>query len=119
MKIVIEEIISRNMFPGLILGDPTQNLYNQSLEDMIADLGTRLPIHNLSRLEFRKLTDKYGTWGHITGVKIRIVEGWDNYEFSMILNFYQELEQLEKVIRDSIDSIDWRNNSYKWDIGDL
>lgn len=125
MKIRIEEIHSKNMFPGLIIGKPKDGHYEKSLKEMEDILGKDIPIHNISKTEWRQITKStgkefgYGSFGHITGVKIRIVEGYDNYDFSLIFNFYPELETLEEIVRNSIELIDWRNNSFKWDIGDL
>lgn len=125
MKIRIEEIHSKNMFPGLILGKPKEGHYEKSLKEMQDILGDNIPIQNLSKTEWRQITKStnkkfgHGSWGHITGVKIRITEGCDNYDFSLIFNFYPELETLEEVVKKSIELIDWKNNSFKWDVGDL
>ena len=125
MKIKIEEIHSKNMFPGLIIGKPRDGHYEESLKEMEEILGRDIPIHNISKTEWRQITkstDKelgYGSFGHITGVKIRIMEGYDNYDFSIIFNFYPELETLEEIVRNSIELIDWRDNSFRWDAGDL
>lgn len=121
MKIKIEEIYSKNMFPGLIIGKPKDGDYDISLKNIKDLLGNDIqyPIQNLSKTEWKQITENYGSYGHIAAVKLRIVEDYDNYNFSIIFNFYPEIERLEKVIKRSIDSIDWRNCSFKWDIGDL
>lgn len=118
MRIRIEEIQSKKMFPGLIIGKPKQESYEESLAMMKNSFKENRFIHNLSKVEFKNEGD-YITYGNITGVKIRIVEGYDNYDFVIIFNFYPGLETLENSINSALESIDWRNNSFKWDIGDL
>lgn len=119
MKIRIEEIHSKNMFPGLIMGKPKKGEYEKSLKEMEEVLGNYIPIHNISKTEWKQITKEYGSYGHISGVKVSIKEGYDNYDFSLIFNFYPELESLEDVIKKSVESIDWKNKSFKWDDGDL
>ncbi|MFW6226303.1 MAG: hypothetical protein ACOC3V_05040 [bacterium] len=125
MKIRIEEIYSKNMFPGLIIGKPKDGDYEKSLNQMKEMLGEDLPIHNTSEVKWKQIKETtngefgYGSWGNITGVKIRIVDGWVNYDFSIIFNFYPEVEKLEDIVNDVVDLVDWKNNSFKWDDGDL
>jgi hypothetical protein len=126
MKIKIEEIHSKDMFPGLIMGKPKDGHYEESLKEMEKILSDDIrPIHNISKTEWKQITKStgekygYGSFGHITGVKISIVEGDDNYDFSLIFNFYPGLETFDEALKNSIQLVDWKNNSFKWDIGDL
>jgi hypothetical protein len=125
MKIEIEEIYSRNMFPGLIMGKPKDGMYQKSLDDMKELLGDHYPITNNSEVKWTQIKESngkefgYGTWGHITGVKCRIREGDDNYSFSLIFNFCPEIENLEDKLTEEVSKFDYKNNSLKWDIGDL
>lgn len=125
MKLKINKIYSKNMFPDLILGEPKSGMYERSLEEIKNLLGDDNPIINISEVKWVVIKEStknkmgYGTWGHITGVDIQISEGFDNYDFALIFNFYPELEKLEDVINKSVELVDWRNNSFKWDAGDL
>ena len=125
MKTKINEIHSKKMFPDLIAGTPREGMYQKSLNEMIELLEDDIPINNISEpkwVNIKKSTDNtfgYGSYGHITGVKLQISEGYDNYDFSLIFNFYPELENLKDVVNKSVKSIDWKNNSLKWDAGDL
>jgi len=125
MKVKINEIYSKKMFAGLIMGKPKDGMYEKSLEEIKELLVDDIPIINLSKtkwLDIKKSTKNevgYGSWGHITGVKLQISDDFDNYEFSLIFNFHPELEKLEDVINDSIKLVDWRNHSLKWGAGDL
>lgn len=125
MKVKINEIYSKKMFDGLIMGNPKEGMYEKSLEEIKQFLGDENPVINISSVKWmdvKKSTKNeigYGSWGHITGVKLQISEEFDNYDFSLIFNFHTELEKLEDVINKSIELIDWKSNSIKWDDGDL
>jgi hypothetical protein len=125
MEVKINEIYSKKMFAGLIMGAPKEGMYEKSLDEIKHFLGDSNPITNLSKTKWLSIKEStenkmgYGSWGHITGVKLTISEEFDNYDFSLIFNFHPELEKLEDVINKSIDLVDWRNNSFKWDAGDL
>jgi len=125
MKVKINEIYSKKMFSGLIMGKPKKGMYDKALKEIKQFLGNDIPLINISEtkwLDIKKSTkDKigYGSWGHITGVKIQIKTEFDNYEFSLIFNFHPEIEKLEDVINKSINLIDWKNNTLKWNAGDL
>jgi len=117
-KIRIEEIYSKDMFPGLIIGKPKVGMYEKSLAEIKKFLGGHLPITNVSETKWTMLGG-YGSWGHICGVKIQISDGDDRYSFSVIFNFLPEKQQLENRINEVLSEIDWKTNSLKWDIGDL
>lgn len=44
MKVKIEEIHSKNMFPGLIIGKPRDGHYEESLKEMEEILGSDIPL---------------------------------------------------------------------------
>jgi hypothetical protein len=125
MKIKIEEIYSRTMFPGLMMGKPKDGMYEKSLEGIMKLLPDYNPIINVSEVKWVNFYGDdgkhlgHGSWGHITGVGIEISEGDDRYSFSVIFNFVPEIEKLEDKIQVVLDQIDWRSQSVKWDIGDL
>lgn len=127
MKIEIEEIYSRGMFPGLIMGKPKDGMYQKSLDDIKEFLSVwdHIPIINMSEVKWVQMKDTegndlgYGTWGHITGVKCRIIECEDNYSFCLIFNFFPEIEKLEEKLMEMVSKFDYHNNSFKWNIGDL
>lgn len=133
MKITIKEIYSVEMFPGLIIGKPKDGKYDESLLKMKTllsndDYPDDNPIINISEIKwteigYNKITDKkklyYGSWGHICGVKIQISDGDDRYNFSIIFNYLPENENLNNKIEKIISEINWKEKSFKWDIGDL
>jgi len=99
MKVKINEIYSKKMFDGLLMGKPKEGMYEESLEEIKKFLGDESPIINISAVKWvdiKKTTKNemgYGSWGHITGVKLQISEEFDNYDFSLIFNFHPELEK--------------------------
>ena len=125
MKIKIEEIYSRSMFPSLIMGKPKDGMYEKSLEGIKKLLPNYNPIINVSEVKWVVLYNGdgkqlgYGTYGHITGVGIEISEGDDRYSFSVIFNFVPEIEKLEDKIQSVLEQIDWKDKVLKWNIGDL
>jgi hypothetical protein len=119
MNIRIKEIYSFEMFPGLIIGKPKDGMYEKSLDRIKGMLGSD-PIFNLSEVKWIQFKDKgYGSWGHISGVGVSILDGYDVYDFSIIVNYYPELDSIESIIKYAIDGVNWREGSNKWDIGDL
>jgi len=128
MKVRTEEIHSKKMFPGLIMGAPKDVMYEDSLDEMKQLLGDSTPVINLSKIKWTQISQTisgkkfklgYGSWGHLTGVKVSITDDDGNYDFSLIFNFCPETEKLEDVINSTIDKVDWKNMSLKWDAGDL
>lgn len=124
MKIKIEELYSKNMFPNLIIGKATDNEYNISLSNMQKLLNDNNTI-NISEIKWTQLYDNdgkslgYGSYGHICGVKIQISDGFDRYDFSIIFNYLPENENINEKINKIISEINWKENSFKWNIGDL
>lgn len=124
MDIRIEEIYSKKMFPGLLLGKAENIEYEETLSTMKTLLGNLEPIIIISELKWTQLTNSdgkslgYGTYGHLTGIKIEIADGDDRYSFSVIFNYLPEKENLNDKINQVISEIDWKENSTKWDISD-
>ena len=125
MKVTINEIYSKKMFSGLIIGKPKEGMYQKSLDEIKQFLGNDVPIINISEIKWENIQETtknkfgYGSWGHITGINLRVRKEPNNYEFSLIFNFFPELEKLEDVIHKSINLVDYENNSLKWNDGDL
>ena len=128
IKKTIELIYSESMFPGLMMGKAKEGEYENSLNKMekfLKEKNSSSPIFNCSALKWTILKETkglelgYGSYGHIAGVILTISEGDDRYSFSIIFNFLPETEKIEDKIEECIDSIDWKNASFKWDIGDL
>ncbi len=87
-------------------------MYDKSLEEIKHFLGDVDPIINISFVKWMDIKEStkneigYGSWGHIAGVKLQIVDESDNYHFSLIFNFHPEIEKLEDVINKSIGLVD-------------
>lgn len=127
MKIKIEVVHSKEMFPGLMMGKPKDGMFEKSLEGIKKLLPNYNPIINISEVKWTHLVDTdyskgiigHGTWGHITGVGLSITDGEDFYDFSVIFNFVPEKEKLEDAIHDAINKVDWKNLAHKWDADDF
>jgi len=128
-KIKIEEIHSKEMFPGLLIGKPddenVRELHEKSISNIKKLLGDNYPITDISKVEWTQITETkskdelgWGTWGHICGAKIQVAEGDDRYSFSAIFSYAPEKTHILDSITKVLDEIDWKNNSIKWDIGD-
>jgi len=100
-------------------------MYEKSLEGIMKLLPDYNPIINVSEVKWVNFYGDdgkhlgHGSWGHITGVGIEILEGDYRYSFSVIFNFVPEIEKLEDKIQVVLDQIDWRSQFVKWNIGDL
>lgn len=99
--------------------------YVKSVNNMTSLLGDKAPITNLSEIKWTKLVETtkdvigYGSYGHMCGINITICDDDDRYTLSVIFNYLPEKENLNDKITEIVSTIDYKNNSDKWDIGDL
>jgi hypothetical protein len=125
MKIKIRKLHSEEMFPDIIMGGPKEGMYEDSLERIKKIFQGNLPIFNLSETKWLQLVDSqkgkigYGTWGHITGAEVDVVDGTTYHSLVIIFNFYSEVDNIQRKITEVISSIDYQNKAYVWDISDL
>lgn len=125
MKIKIEEIHSKQMFPTLIIGKPKIGMYEASVKDMENLIGNDYPIINLSKILWVQLVNSdsekfgYGTYGHICGIKIQISKDDERYNFSVIFNYIPETENLNEKINQVVSNINYKETSLFWKISDL
>jgi hypothetical protein len=126
MEIRINEIYSRKMFPGLIMGKAKLTDFAKSLEEMKERIEIKeFPTINTVELRWTDLLDNdgkrlgYGTYGHIAGAQIEIVEGEEYYNFCIIFNYIQEIENLNEKINKIISEVNWKQLAFNWNIGDL
>ena len=113
------------MFPSLIMGKPKEGMYEKSLEGIKELLGNHLPTINVSEVKWVDMNDPdgkylgYGSYGHITGVEIQMVDGDDRYSFYLIFNYLPETEKLDDKIEKVLGETDWKTSAMKWNIGNL
>ena len=121
----IEEIYSKEMFPGLIMGKPKDGMYDSDLSEIKTLLGDSLPIINTSAVKWTQLTEwdgkkmGYGSWGHLCGVKVQLSEDGEMYSFCIIFNYLPEKENLNEKIDKVISESNWKELSLKWNVEDL
>lgn len=125
MEMRIKNIYSREMFPGLIMEKPKEGQMEMERARMLDIVKPFHPVLDISQQKWTVLHDSdgkslgYGTWGNLLCAQINIFEDGMNHTFWVMTNHVTETQRAEDVIQDAVSRVNWKDESYKWDPGDL